>query len=227
MKTNFKKTLAVTALALCGGLYAVSSQAVPVAMNATMGITSVGTSVYSGADLNSATTFTFGTALGANFVITSIPPLAFGNPNDFSGGLTPVTLFSSGVMLGNSAGPTLNISAFAPITNFMTWSSTGGDVFKYTLNTLTRNSSALGAMDLFGIGTVTDSLGNYNPSNPASIRLTAQELAGTTTWSASWASPPAVNNVPEPYFMSLLGLGLAAFGFSRRRSLLRSEGQSA
>jgi hypothetical protein len=35
------------------------------------------------------------------------------------------------------------------------------------------------------------------------------------------------SNVPEPYFMSLLGLGLAAFGFSRRRSLLGSEGQSA
>ena len=236
MKTNFKKTLVVTALALSSGLFAVNSQALP-DMNATMAMSGLGNSTIVGTDLNNASSFTFGTNSLVQFDITTVPALAFGNPNNFYiggpselGGATFLGHTLGTIIGSGGSGTTLNISGFTPVANFMTWSTIVGinDTFTFNLATLTRNSTVLGAMDLYGTGTVNDSNNTYNANNPASIRLTAQNNGGSISWSASWASPPVPNhNVPEPYFMSLLGLGLAAFGFSRRRSLLRSEGQSA
>lgn len=204
-------------VAIAAGIAAVAmNNAYAVDANATMAVSGLGTSSYTGGNLNSATTFNFGSSGGGKeFLITGVPALAFGNANDFAAGATQVPELGTG-----DSALSINISAFSAINSFWTWSSgtTSVDRYSFDLLTLTRNASASGAMDLYGTGTFHDADGDF-ASSAASIRITAQEIAGSTSWSASWATPPFANTtgVPEPASLALLGMGAAGWAAGARR----------
>jgi hypothetical protein len=172
----------------------------------------------------------------ASFLVSNIPALAFGDLNDFSGNasITTGALFSTSYGLIGDGSYSLTIlptSGPLVINNFMTWggpnSLTGGGIWEFDVSSQVKLFSVATTLDTYLLGTFHDTTNTYGDS-AASFHITANQVAGGgLSASATWASPPETINVPEPYFMSLLGLGLAAFGFSRRRSLLVSEGQSA
>lgn len=217
MNSKFK-TLA-TGVILATALGATHQAQAATAANAQMNISGIGNSSFVGGNLNAASTFTFGTAANTHeFLVTSTDASLFGNPNDFNTGAGTVPDFS----FGDINQSTINISSFAAIPNFMTWSTGTSAVNRYSfdLNSLTRNTSASGAMDLYGIGIFHDADGFFSDA-AASIRITANTTGGgqTASWSASWATPPISNgtSVPEPSSIALLGLGLAAAVAMRKK----------
>jgi hypothetical protein len=245
MKINFKKTLVVTALALSSGLFAVSSQAT--AINATMGMalgldsytTSGGVNV---GNIAGSTSIKFhdiydgqpsSATFPASFLVTNIPSVAFSSANDFFSNTSITTasgLTTSYGLIGDSSYSLSIMTGALPINNFMTWggpnSLTGGGIWQFNVTSEQVLASVPTTLDTYLLGIFHDTSGAFTDS-AASLHITANQVnGGAISASATWASPPETINVPEPYFMSLLGLGLAAFGFSRRRSLLVSEGQS-
>jgi MYXO-CTERM domain-containing protein len=198
-----KKFLAVFALSTA----ALSLDASALAMNGTFAAAGLGATSYVGADLNSASQLN----VAGTFVTTGLSATFLGNPNDLLGEMAVGDI-------GTIVNPIL-ITGFVPVANFITWGSTTFPVNRFTFNlaTLVRNPSASGAMDLYGTGTFSDSTAEYVGA-PAAIRLTAQEIGGSTSYSFSWGSPPFDNPVPVPGVLGLMGLGLLGMRLARRRS---------
>ncbi len=171
-----------------------------------------------GADLNSASSISF--AASNTWITTSVPPTytpsgGVEGINDMVGKMTNF------VTTGSIAN--INIDSFSAINNFMTWTDTDGDAMSFDLTTLVRNTTASGAMDLFGSGIfhyidVADSLVK---TTAASFRLTAQDVGGNISSSFSWGTPPFQNDntsVPLPGVLGLMAIGL--LGFASRRKLM-------
>jgi hypothetical protein len=171
---------------------------------------------FTGSTLGSATSVT----VPSNMFITSAPTTYLGHPNIFlplvtdfyPTAVSPTTLPVSNI---NGASVTYNI------TDYLTWSA-GTDTYFFTLNTGNWTSSASTNLSFVGLGTFTDSLGNY-VSGPAEISLGFTNT-GSTNYSATFEVPPPPT-VPEPSSLVLLGSGLlgAAFLLFRRKRSAQSN----
>ena len=192
---NFLKLLLVTITLLSMGAHAA-----PMPLNGTFSAAG-GLASFIGTDLNNASSISF----QGDWVITSpIPTNYLGEPNLF------VTNNDFKEWDEGTVPMTLNISSFAPITDFLTWSN---NRFHFDLTELVRNPSSSGAMDLFGKGNFSDVSGYYEPGI-ASIHFTAQENGPNNyAYSFTFASPP----LPEPDSTALIGIGLVALLLSSRR----------
>ncbi|NOQ16411.1 MAG: PEP-CTERM sorting domain-containing protein [Methyloprofundus sp.] len=169
---------------------------------------------YVGGDLNSATSIDFNGSNAINpadWFVTIVPATAFGMPNDFAPIMSALDFGTIETPLTIGAG--FGIQDITDIIGFMSWN---GDDFSFDLDTVTRNPTAPGALDWYGVGMFNDASGGFD-SSPASVRFTGQEIAGSTSWSASWATPPSGNNVAEPETVALLAAGLFGAGISRRK----------
>ncbi|MDD5276618.1 MAG: PEP-CTERM sorting domain-containing protein [Methylovulum sp.] len=217
---NNKLKMLAASIMVAGALGATHQAEAATAANAEMNISGIGGSSFAGANLNTASTFTFGTAANTHeFIVTSTDATLFGNPNDFNTGSGTVPDFS----FGDITQTTINIASFSAITNFMTWSTgtTPTNRYSFDLNTLFRNTSASGALDLYGTGTFHDANSTFSDAT-ASIRITGNTISGNSaSWSASWATPPLSNSttIPEPNSIALLGLGLAAAAAMRKKRI--------
>ncbi|NOQ16414.1 MAG: PEP-CTERM sorting domain-containing protein [Methyloprofundus sp.] len=184
--------------------------------NATFAFGGLDAMSYTGGNLNSATSIDFNGSLNtadpADWFVTIVPPMAFGMPNDFAPVMNSFDFGEIQTPLTINAG--FGLQDITDIIGFMSWN--GGD-FTFDLDTVTRNATAPGALDWYGVGTFNDATGGFD-SSPASVRFTAQEIAGSTSWSASWATPPTGNStVAEPETVALLAAGLFGAGISRRK----------
>jgi hypothetical protein len=192
---NFLKLLLVTIT-----LLSMSAHAAPMPLRGTFSAAG-GLASFTGTDLNNASSITFQDPWA---ITTPIPPNYLGEPNLFS--------TNNDFKVGDSGTVpmTLNISSFAPVTDFLTWSS---DRFHFDLTELVRNPSSSGATDLFGKGNFSDVNGYYAPGI-ASIHFTAQENGPNNyAYSFTFASLP----LPEPDSTALMGIGLVALLLSSRR----------
>lgn len=149
--------------------------------------------------------------------ITAAPSTYLGHPNIFlplitnfyPTAISPTTLSVSNI---NGAAVTYNL------TNYLVWSSGTGDTYDFTLISGTWTSSASTNLSFVGLGTFSDTLGNYI-SGPAEISLGFTNT-GSTNYSGTFEVPPPPK-VPEPSSLVLLGsglLGAAFFLFRRKRS---------
>ncbi len=188
-----------------------TAQAAPIDANAEFSLTGYGSTLYTGTNLNNASSITFGQMSGSttaaglgDFGITSAA-------GDFgSGGLAPLT---TNPFLPSTYGTIvspLQITGFSAITNFLTWGT--GNRYTFDLTSLTRETTTSNFLALSGLGLFHDANGTFNTTQ-ASIAITAQQSANSVSWSASWATPPAIAAaIPEPTNIVLLSLGLLLLG---------------
>jgi hypothetical protein len=98
-----------------------------------------------------------------------------------------------------------------PSTPVMGFLTIGG--FSFDLDSITVVSQNSTFLDLHGVATVTEAgVG----STEASFDFSGQ--GGGLPATFSWSATAAAAAVPEPMTLGVLGFGLAAFGFVRRRS---------
>ncbi|AUB80206.1 hypothetical protein [Candidatus Thiodictyon syntrophicum] len=177
-----------------------------------------------GDNLNNASSITFTTGLWqTSNVPATYNPGTGAAPNDFFISNEMDDTFGSQT-IGNIWSSALTITPAPGIANFMNWVGENGAAFQFSLTSLVRNPTSPGAMDLYGIGTFTQTaLGTAAPfsdqANPAtaSWRMTAQEIGGNISASFSWGTPAFSNDAPIPGILSLMGIGLLGLGAVRRR----------
>lgn len=195
--------------------------------NATFDATVFGTITITGSNLNNASAIHFEQdPSDQEWFITNLNPTytpqgGVEGPNTF---LDPdylhVELPSAGATSGHIA-PTLNITAFAPIVDFIGWTDSVGNTYSFDLTGLIRLPTASNAMDLFGTGTFTHTVvapgSTQLDDADASWRLTAQSISGISA-SFSWGTPPFSRGVPAPAVLGLLAIGLIGMvGVLRRK----------
>ncbi len=165
------------------------------------------------------------------FIITSMTSNIYGAPNDFTTSLftpfksqgyivnpAPNGLFTLTVPQNGAVNSLTSIPGpFAQITG------KNGDVFSFIASkdfvggssapTAGSNQSSL---TINVLGTITDSLNQYLAS-PASFQLVVSDSAGGLGFAGTFASPPAVTNVPEPGSLLLVGIGALGLGLCARK----------
>ncbi len=171
-----------------------------------------------GADLNVASSIAF----GGSWITTSVP-----NNYTPSGGVLGandmVGLMTNFATFGTISD--ININSFSAITSFMSWTDNQGDAMSFDLTTLARNTTAAGAMDLFGGGIFhyIDVADGLVKTTAASFRLTAQDVGGNVSASFSWGTPPFQNDgdssVPVPGIIGLMAIGLLGVSARRKRAV--------
>jgi hypothetical protein len=171
-----------------------------------------------------------------SFALQSSPTVSLASDTIALGG--PINYFSgAGAYAGFSGTGTTSSTTFTfssviagkvsyttdPIDSFVTFQN-AGDTFSFNLDTSIKTTSwsyvaganGTGQIALYFLGDLTDSEHLY-ANTPAAFTLTLNETGGSA-WSASatLATPPP-GTAPEPASIVLLGGGLAALGFIRRR----------
>ena len=208
MKMNIKKTLAVTALALSSGLFAVNSQAIGVNGSAGLGNTGV---VETGSDLlnpvNLAISNIFQNSSGnfgdLNNAILNGAFLSFGTTNLAFGNIGSGNYFAAGTQTSqfNIVGPATWGSFIASSVQMVT--QTSSNLYIYALGTF-NPGTAVGA-------------GGLDPTT-ASLRWTFNQSGSSVSSSTTFNSPAVPVNAPEPVTLSMLGLGLVGWAASRRKA---------
>jgi hypothetical protein len=144
----------------------------------------------------------------------------------------PLGQFSfSTISFNTTAGGVVDYSGANAINNFFTFydADDNGNILETYVfdldqslttasNTITGQGTTIGLYFL-GDMTATGSEGNFTDLTPTALTLTLNST-GVSNWAFSGTlsnPPPGVNPVPEPASMTLLGGGLAALGFLRRR----------
>ncbi|MGK7933326.1 MAG: PEP-CTERM sorting domain-containing protein [Microcystaceae cyanobacterium] len=201
-------TLAVGSVA--AATFAGSASAATLNANLAFGLFGGSSPTFTGDDLGSAETVTFGdsTIVNQNPPPTYEPPGGVDAPNDFFTGnvnaLAPVPLLTSITI----SPLTFDLTANDPLV--LTFPTAGGDTVTFTSDFFERNSSGPNELDLVFFGDSTSSNGSFDSSSTSVTFAFTQALgSGIVSYSGTIASPPDVtpsNTVPEPG--TLLGLGL-------------------
>jgi len=219
---KFKFKLLASSAILAGALIASGS-----ASASLVGDVAYGGSVTSfvGANfIDTASSFTF----NPDFFVTSDPT---GN-----GALNNLNKFADIKFVGDG-GNTLTTSNALSVLSFLTFYTgpvalPGAALWKFDLSGGTWSTAGNDATHHFrtysGTGTLENLVSLVTSSADISFNYTQTGIdpQGSVSFSGT-LSAPHQENIPEPMMLSLLGLGLAAFGFNRRRNLLAVEGQSA
>lgn len=209
--TNFFKMAAVAGAALA--LMGTAAHATPVPAG-TLGVTFLGQPVVDN---------TNGT------VTSSVPTAYFSGTGAFAGFSGSGSFTTNTISFSETVGGLVDYTA-NPIASFFSFSG-GGDVYTFALDQSIQTISysfnpslGNGAIALYVLGDLTATGSTpYTTLTPTAFTLTLNETGGSGyTASATLANPPpgsgVTNNpVPEPASMTLLGGGLAALGFIRRR----------
>ena len=184
--------------------------------NGTFGFIPVGTVGSDNSDLLSSTTIT----MPGIELINTIPPTAFGNPNDFVGLLsTGDTVTLSPLTLSLTTGD-------APAVNILVFSSGTSPVGRFTFSAATENISftpSTRAVSLYFLGTFHDTQGVYDDA-AASLTISLNQSAPQTTINASgtFSTPPVPDTgAPEPATLAMMGSALIGLGVIGRKRFAR------
>ncbi len=206
MITNISRRLTTGALAIAGGVGALSfaGAAQAAQLNANIGYIPMGTVSYAGPNLAGATSVTFPTL---NYVNTNQPSY-LGLANDFYSGPLAVAIMSTvaiSPLTFDFSAPDGVAGAGAFTVTFITASGSA----TFTATSFTTASATSNTVDLYINGTTT---GNGFDPSPSSLLVNLNQVSGpggVVNASTTFSSPPITTKVPEP--SAILGITIKNF----------------
>jgi hypothetical protein len=199
-----KKLLAAVAL---GASTLVSANAFAVQANASFAGVLAVTGATGVPPLNAATSLTFNTTN----LVTEVTSTFLGKSNDFFG--------EFGLGAFYTIAPSLNISAFGPVDNFLTFASTTSPANRYEFDaaSLAVDVSGPSFLNITLDGSFSDTGGTYD-SSPAQVLLSFQTIGDNISGSLSFGTPPFDTPIPAPGALALMGIGLMGMRLMRRKA---------